>query len=104
MIKYGELNYAMALFTCRDVHEDIPVDYYRHVIKTAIEMHNDGKHMDINQAAATLLYFAFDDGYLHPSQLTSSGLKALDYAEKFLAETESGSNQLDENFAVSNGN
>jgi hypothetical protein len=38
----------------------------------------------MQQAAAVLLYFVFNDGLLSPSQLTSDGLKALDYAEMLL--------------------
>jgi len=88
MIKFGELDKALSVYTCGDIREAIPVDYYRRVIKAAIKLYNDGQHWDINQAASVLLYLAFNDGHLHPSQLTASGLTALDYAEKFIQKTE----------------
>jgi hypothetical protein len=99
MIKYGELDQALNAYTCGVVNDAIPVDYYRRVIKTAIKMHNSGQHWDIQQAAAVLLYFAFHDGHLRPSQLTADGLKALDHAEKFLQETRTTTNQADETSA-----
>lgn len=94
MVKYGELDQAITVYICGEAHEAIPVEYYRHVIKTAIRMYNDGKHWDMQQAAAVLLYYAFNDGYLHPSQLTSSGLQALDHAEKFLQESSTMRTQM----------
>jgi len=84
MVKYGELDQALAPYICADTHDVIPVEYYRRVIKTAIKVNNDGKQWDMKQAAAVLLYFVFNDGLLSPSQLTADGLKALDYAEMFL--------------------
>lgn len=86
MVKYGELDRAISIYTSIDVHESIPVEFYRRVIKIAIKMHNDGKHWDMQQAAAVLLYLAFHGGHLHPSQLTASGLKALDHADKLMLE------------------
>jgi hypothetical protein len=84
MVKYGELDKALATHVCIDTHDAFPVDYYRRVIKTAIKMNNDGKQWDVQQAAAVLLYYVFNDGLLSPSQLTAEGLKALDYAEMLL--------------------
>ena len=86
MVKYGELDQALELYVRVDTHDAIPVEYYRRVIKTAIKANNDGKQWDMQQAAAVLLYFAFSDGLLAPSQLTAGGLKALDHAEAFLQE------------------
>ena len=87
MVKYGELDQALATFVRTDTHDDIPVEYYRRVIKISIKANNDGKQWDMHQAAAVLLYFAFSDGLLKPNQLTAEGLKALDHAEIFLHET-----------------
>lgn len=84
MVKYGELDQALAAYVCLDTHEVIPVEYYRRVIKTAIKVNNEGKQWDMQQAAAVLLYFVFNDGLLSPSQLTAEGLKMLDSAEIFL--------------------
>lgn len=84
MVKYGELDKALANYVCGDTHDAIPAEYYRRVIKTAIKLNNEGKQWDMQQAAAVLLHFVFNDGLLSPSQLTSEGLKALDYAEMFL--------------------
>lgn len=88
MVKYGELDKALVSYVCVDTHDAIPVDYYRLVIKTAIKVSNQGKQWDMQQAAAVLLYFVFNDGLLSPSQLTAEGLKALDYAEMFLEVSE----------------
>ncbi len=86
MVKYGELDHALTTYVRVDTRDMIPVEYYRHVIKTAIKMNNDGKQWDMHQAAAVLLYFVFNNGLLTPSQLTPGGLKALDHAETFLKE------------------
>lgn len=84
MVKYGELDKVLATYVSGDTHDAIPAEYYRRVIKTAIKINNEGKQWDMQQAAAVLLYFVFNDGLLSPSQLTSEGLKALDYAEMFM--------------------
>ena len=86
MIKYGELHLALALYTCVDIHENIPVDYYRRVIKACFRANNKGLNWDVQQAASILLYLAFSDNYIQPSQLNASGLKTLDWAEKFLVQ------------------
>jgi len=96
MVKYGELDRALTVYICSSVRDAIPVEYYRRVLKTTFEMNNNGKSLDMQQAAAILLYFAFNDGHLHPSQLTVSGLQALDYAEKLLQETGPAASQADE--------
>jgi len=86
MVKYGELDRAISVYTCSEVQDTIPVEYYRRVIKIAIKMNNDGKHWDMLHAAAVLVYMALHGGHLHPSQLTASGLEALDHADKLLQE------------------
>ena len=88
MIRYGELDQAIAVYTRGDVHESIPAEYYRRVMKIAIKMNNEGKHWDMQQSAAILLYLAFSDDHLQPSQLSADGLKALDYAEKLMLDNE----------------
>lgn len=84
MIRYGELDQAITVYTRIVVHEKIPVYYYRQVIKLAIMMNNAGRQWDMQQSAIILLYLAFNDGHLQPSQLTPVGLKTLDYAEKLM--------------------
>ena len=84
MVRYGELDTAVSAYIRGDIHEIIPTEYFRRSMKTAIQMQNDGKHWDIQQSAAVLLYYAFNDEHLHPSQLTSEGLDALTFAEKLL--------------------
>ncbi len=84
MIKYGELHQALACYTCEDIHENIPVDLYRRVIKACFRANNKGLNWDVNQAASILVYLAFDEDYIQPNQLNSSGLKTLDWAESFL--------------------
>jgi len=93
MIRYGELDQALSVYTRNDEREKIPMGYYRRVIKLAIEINNKGKQWDMQQSAAILLYLAFSDGHLQPSQLTSSGLNALDYAEMLLQDTGIGIEQ-----------
>lgn len=87
MVKYGELEHALSVYVQGDIHDTIPVEYHRRVIKAAIQANNDGKQWDMHQAAAVLLYFVFNDGLLAPSQLTAGGLRALDHAEAFLQKT-----------------
>lgn len=87
MVRYGELDQALAAFVRVDANEVIPIEYYRRVIKISIKANNIGKQWDMHQAAAVLLYFVFSDGLLAPSQLTTDGLKALDHAEVFLRDT-----------------
>ena len=84
MIKYGELHEALARYTKVENHEDIPVDYYRRVIKAWFKANNKGLSWDVQQSAAILVYLAFNEGAIKPSQLNSDGLKALEWAEKFL--------------------
>ena len=84
MIRYGELDQAITIYTRTVVHEEIPVYYYRQVIKLAIMMNNTGRQWDMLQSAGILLYLAFHDGHLKPSQLTPAGLKVLDHAEKLI--------------------
>ncbi len=93
MIKYGELHQALAIYTKTDIHEDIPVDYYRRVIKAWFRANNKGLSWDVQQAASILIYLAFNEGALHPSQLNTDGLKALDWAEKFLQQIKTGTNE-----------
>lgn len=84
MIRYGELDQAITVYTRGVVHEKIPIYYYRQVIKLAITMNNAGKQWDMQQSAIILLYLAFNDGYLQPNQLTITGLKVMDHAEKLM--------------------
>jgi hypothetical protein len=84
MIKYGELHQALARYTKVENHEDIPVDYYRRVIKAWFKANNKGLSWDIHQSAAILVYLAFNEEAINPSQLNADGLKALEWAEKFL--------------------
>lgn len=100
MIKFGELDKALSAYICSIAHESIPFDYYRRVIKATIKLNNYGQHWDINHAASVLLYLAFNDGHLHPSQLTADGLKALDHAEKCLHKAEAPGDQLDEQLKI----
>lgn len=94
MIRYGELDQAITVYTRTVVHDKIPVYYYRHVIKLAIVMNNSGRQWDMQQSAIILLYLAFNDGHLPPSQLTLAGLEALDYAEKLMQSNGMGIAQI----------
>ena len=82
MVRYGELNQLIAAYTLGDLHDLIPVEYYRQVIKLAITMQKDGKNWSMQHSAIILLHNAHGDGILQTSQLTPDGLKALKYADK----------------------
>ena len=101
MVKFGELDHALATYVRIDTRDVIPVEYYRRVIKTAIKMNNDGKHWDMHQAAAVLLYFVFNDGLLTPSQLTPGGLRSLDHAETFLKDAGVPTNYTEQSYRQS---
>ena len=93
MIKYGELNQALARFTKADIHEDIHINYYRRVVKAWFRANNEGLSWDVQQSASILIYLAFNEGTLHPSQLNADGLKALDWGEKFLQQIKMDTNK-----------
>ena len=93
MIKYGELHQALSRYINVEIHEEIPIDYYRRVIKACFRANNKGLSWDIQQSAAILVYLAFNEGIIHPSQLSADGLKALDWAEKFLQQINTNSNK-----------
>ncbi len=84
MIRYGELDQAILVYTKDNAHETIPIEYYRQVIKLAVKMNNDGKQWDMQQSAAILVFLAYSDDHLLSTQLTGCGLDSLDYAEKLL--------------------
>jgi len=94
MIRYGELDQAIMVYTLDGAHEAIPVEYYRQVIKLAITMNNEGKQWDIQQSAAILLLLAFSDGHLQYSQISGSGMDGLDYAEKLLLDNGLGAEKV----------
>lgn len=93
MITYGELHEALARYTNGDIHEDIPVDYYRRVIKAWFRANNKGFSWDAQHAASILIYLAFNEGTIQPSQLNTDGLKALDWAEIFLQQIKTNTNE-----------
>jgi len=84
MAKYGELHHALLHYTYSDIHDDIPVDYYRRVMKAWFRANNAGLSWDVQQAASILIYLALNEDQLKLNQLNSNGLKSLDWAEKFL--------------------
>lgn len=88
MIRYGVLDKAVTVYLQGDLHEMIPVEYYRQVMKLAIQMNNNGKHWDMQQSAAILVFLAFSNGHLKPNHLTPSGLDALDFAEKLVQDND----------------
>jgi hypothetical protein len=93
MIKYGELNQALARYTKADIHEDISIDYYRRVIKAWFRANNKGLSWDVQQSASILIHLAFNEGALNPSQLNADGLKALDWGEKLLQQIKTDANK-----------
>lgn len=88
MIKYGELNEALLAYTNGDIHNEIPVDYYRRVIKACIRAYNDGISWDIQQSATIVLYLAIREKAIDISQLNQAGISSLEWAEKFLEQDE----------------
>ncbi len=86
MIKYGELHQALARYTNTDIHEEIPLDYSRRVVKAWYTANNKGLSWDVQQAATILLYITFNEGVIHSGQLNTDGLQALHWAEKFLTQ------------------
>ena len=95
MIRYGELEQALSLYTRLDSEEKIPIDYYQRVIKACIITNNKNLCWDAQQAASILLYLAISEGALHTSQLNNDGLKALDSAEKLLQKIKTNRSMLD---------
>ena len=93
MIRYGELHKALSSYTIEDIHEDIPIDYYRRVIKACLRANNNNLSWDVQQAASILLYLAFNEGHLEPSQLNADGLRVLDWSERFLEQVEADKHQ-----------
>ena len=88
MIRYGELIQALRGYTRRDISNEISDENYRVVIKLAIRKNRLNQQWDLQHITAVLLYIAFNEGQLHPSQLNSDGLKALDWAERHIEEDE----------------
>ena len=88
MIRYGDLIQALRAYTHRDISNEISDENYRVVIKLAIRKNRMDQQWDIQHLAVVLLYIAFNDGQLHPSQLNRKGLDALDWAERLIAEDE----------------
>jgi hypothetical protein len=84
MIKYGELNEVLLRFTGADIHNEIPIDYYRRVMKAWFRVNNNGMTWDVQQAASILLYLATREGAIDYRQLNEAGIKSLDWAEKLL--------------------
>ncbi len=96
MIKYGELHQALARYTNGDIHEEIPLDCSRRVVKAWYSANNKGLNWDVQQAATILLYLALNEGILRPSQINTDGLQALHWAEKFLQQIKTGANENEE--------
>ena len=95
VIRYGELDQAIIVYTKDNAHETIPIEYYRQVIKLAVKMNNDGKQWDMQQSAAILLFLAYSDAHILSTQLTGCGLDSLDYAEKLLLDNGLSIEQVD---------
>ena len=86
MIRYGELIQALRNYTHSDISNNISDENYRIAIKLAIRKNQHDRQWDLQHITAVLLHIAFNAGQLHPSQLNSEGLKALDWAERLLEE------------------
>lgn len=84
MIRYGELIQTLRNYTNRDISNEISDEHYRLAIKLAIRKNRLEQQWDLQHISAVLLHIAFNDGLLHPSQLNSNGLTALDWAERLI--------------------
>ena len=84
MIRYGELIQTLRNYTHRDISNEISDEHYRMAIKLAIRKNRLEQQWDLQHISAVLLHIAFNDGLLHPSQLNSDGLTALDWAERLI--------------------
>ena len=84
MIRYGELIQTLRNYTHRDISNEISDEHYRLAIKLAIRKNRLEQQWDLQHISAVLLHIAFNDGLLHPSQLNSNGLTALDWAERLI--------------------
>jgi hypothetical protein len=92
MIKYGELSEALLCYTHGDIHDEIPVDYYRRIIKAWLRVNNNEMNWDVQQAASILLYLAVREGSIDHSQLNEDGVKSLYWAEKLLEQDKMNEN------------
>ena len=93
MIKYGELDDALLRYTGDDIHDEIPVDYFRRVIKASIRANNNGINWDIQQAAAILLLLATREGAIDINQLNQDGASSLELAERLLEQDQIRENE-----------
>jgi hypothetical protein len=88
MIRYGELIQNLRNYTHKDISNEISDEHYRMAIKLAIRKNRLNQQLDqqwdLQHITAVLLHIAFNDGLLHPSQLNSDGLLALDWAERLI--------------------
>jgi hypothetical protein len=88
MCETSKLRSAVAGLTFKHGVDAIPYDYYDRMMITWQGMNNYGQQWDRYKAAAALLFTAHMDGYIHETQITPDGHKAMAWADHFLQETD----------------
>ena len=79
-----DLHNTIANYALEHSINEIPQRYYEKMVKTWVDMNLNGHDWDKSKAAAALLYAAVIDGFIHQSQITPQGYRALDWAERYL--------------------
>jgi hypothetical protein len=84
MCETSKLRSAVESLTYKHGVDAIPYDYYDRMVITWNGMNAYGQKWDQYKAAAALLFEAHNDGYIHETQITPEGLKAMDQANRLL--------------------
>ena len=88
MCEIAKLRSAVARYAYEHGADSIPYDYYDQMVATWSSVNGYGQKWDRYQAAAALLCIANRDGYIHETQITPHGLKAMGWAEHFSQKTD----------------
>ena len=88
MCETSKLRSAVASYTYKHGMDAIPYDYYDRMVTTWCGMKDYGQQWDRYKAAAALLVTAHMDGFIHETQITPKGLKAMGWADRFARETD----------------
>ena len=83
MCEIAKLRSAVANYAYKHGVDSIPYAYYDRMVATWSSMNNHDRKWNRFKAAAALLCIAHRDGYIHETQITPDGLKAMGWAEHF---------------------
>ena len=78
----NELRNTMGIFALRHCIDSIPEHYYEKTVNSWKKLKQKGYNWDKYKATAALLYASVTGGYIHKSQMTANGLKAMDWAKQ----------------------